>query len=105
MILKTTPLTPIALRALPQNRKNTDLWEEIGIICEGVKQICLLLGNKKNIFIPAGVNMFFTPSQTAISSQAGRPSLYKNAQNMAFLAQKMPFVNNCELYIFTVYYY
>lgn len=78
---------------------------KLEIICEGVKQIWLLLGNKKNIFIPAGVNMFFTPSQKRFGWGAGRPRPYEKHENRAFLAQKMPFVNNCELYIFTVYYY
>jgi hypothetical protein len=97
----TTFLTPLP-SASP---KMSTFGGSLGIICEGVKQIWLVRVNKKKIFIPAGVKMFFTPSQKRFRLGAGRLRPYENAQNMAFFAQKMPFVNNCEPYIFTVYYY
>jgi hypothetical protein len=80
---------------------NIDLYR----ICEGVKQILLLRGNKKNIFHPCwGGNVLHTFTNRKIGRTAVRP-YGKIGQKMRFFGQKVPFVKKCELYIYAVYYY
>jgi hypothetical protein len=94
----TTPL------ASPSPQISTFGGKTAGI-CEGVKQILLLSGNKKNIFHPGwGGNVLHTFTNCFLG-EIWRTVICKNAQKMAFFAQKVPFVNNCEPYIYTVYYY
>ena len=63
---------------------NVDLYR----ICEGVKQILLLRGNKKIFFIPAGVNMFFTPSQNGFWAIFGGLPSAKTFKKCGFLVKK-----------------
>jgi hypothetical protein len=98
-------MDPLRLRRIPPNGKNRNLGEEIARICEGVKQILLLRGNKKNIFHPCwGENVLHTFTNWFLVD-FWRMVICKNGQKMRFFGQKVPFVKNCELYIYTVYYY
>lgn len=98
MTRKSTPL------ATPSPQMST-FGGKLAEICEGVKQILLLRGNKKNIFYPRwGENVLHTFTNHKIGRTAVRP-YGKKGQKMAFFGQKVPFVKNCELYIYTVYYY
>jgi hypothetical protein len=94
-------MTPLAS---PSPQMNTFGGKTAGI-CEGVKQILLLSGNKKIFFHPRwGENVLHTFTKWFFGA-IERNAAVKKQRKMAFFAQKVPFVNNCELYKYTVYYY
>ena len=98
-------MTPFGFAAFPQMGKNAQFGGKAADICEGVKQILLLRGNKKNIFYPCwGENVLHTFTKWFLGD-FWLTVICENGQKMRFFGQKVPFVKNCELYIYTVYYY
>lgn len=94
--------TPIGLRPLPPNGKNRHLWEEIGKICEGVKQICCCWVNKNIFFTSCGGENDLHTFTNVFSGGALVCGATEKREKMPFFAQKTAFVNNCEIYIYAV---
>lgn len=64
------------------------------VVCEGVKQICRIWGNKKIFFCPTGAEMTFTPSQLG---QDPARIVSQTVDLCIFYGQKMAFVKLSEL--------